>query len=94
VVDSLIVLCYYSNRLVQFDYQLNEIEVIEDTPKHEDHTYCYNSRGSQENCYNHYRVLLIGSYKSQQSLLACGTNAYNPMCSWRKVRAVSYQQFD
>jgi hypothetical protein len=83
-----------SNRLVQFDYQLNEIEVIEDTPKHEDHTYCYNSRGSQENCYNHYRVLLIGSYKSQQSLLACGTNAYNPMCSWRKVRAVSYQQFD
>jgi hypothetical protein len=84
VVDSLIVLCYYSNRLVQFDYQLNEIEVIEDTPKHEDHTYCYNSRGSQV-CLTPYLLVHFCASLCQRHCTQCINSTVTESFSRRTV---------
>lgn len=42
---------------------------------------CQDKGQSEENCHNFIKVLLSNG----QKLLACGTNAFSPMCSWREV---------
>lgn len=39
---------------------------------------------TEQNCHNFIKVLLLYNNK----LFTCGTNAFSPQCSWRKVRTI------
>ncbi|KPJ05327.1 Semaphorin-5B [Papilio xuthus] len=39
---------------------------------------------TEEDCHNYIKVLLSYGHK----LLACGTNAFSPMCSWREIEEI------
>jgi hypothetical protein len=44
---------------------------------------CQNKGQAEANCHNFVKVLLL----SGKRLFSCGTNAFSPQCSWRKVSA-------
>lgn len=43
--------------------------------------FCIVKGQTEQNCHNFIKVLLISGRK----LFACGTNAFSPQCSWRRV---------
>ena len=45
---------------------------------------CQDKGQSAEDCHNYVRVLL----QRGDQVLACGTNAFSPRCSWRQIEAI------
>lgn len=45
---------------------------------------CQDKGQTEENCHNFIRVLL----QRGDQVLACGTNAFSPRCSWRQIEAI------
>lgn len=45
---------------------------------------CQDKGQSEEDCHNYIRVLHVQG----ERVLACGTNAFSPRCSWRPIEAI------
>ncbi|CAG0890106.1 unnamed protein product [Darwinula stevensoni] len=73
------------NRLLRLTLEgLTKLEEADLSPSEEGRELCTRKGQTGEDCNNFLRVLLLHGKK----LFACGTNAFAPSCSWRKLEGV------
>lgn len=83
-------LYFFSFRDALFRLSLTNLHLLEkstwETP-YDKTKLCLDKGQSEEKCHNFIKVLL----KSNNRILACGTNSFSPICTWREVRYKYYR---